>query len=111
VLEAGDLTLLAAVNGAGGDAEGPRLMRHGVAAASGAYWGMRETRAETLRRRIAFYRRCLERGVNADLVRVYLFEIGEAELELAELPNAPELGKLTCARYAPPSEHPSPAFN
>jgi hypothetical protein len=86
-------------------------MRHGVAAASGAYWGMRETRAETLRRRIAFYRRCLERGVNADLVRVYLFEIGEAELELADLPNAPGPGQLTYTRYLPPSEPPSLAFN
>jgi hypothetical protein len=50
---------------------------------------MKETWAETLRRRIAFYRRCLERGVTADLARVYLFEIGEAELDIAEMSKRP----------------------
>ena len=46
---------------------------------------MQQNRAETLRRRIELYRRLLSKGVKADLVRVYLFEIAEAELELAEL--------------------------
>jgi hypothetical protein len=41
--------------------------------------------AEELRRRIEFYRRRLREGVNANLARIYLFEIGEAERELAEL--------------------------
>ena len=46
---------------------------------------MQQNRADTLRRRIELYRRLLSKGVNADLARVYLFEIAEAELELAEL--------------------------
>jgi hypothetical protein len=46
---------------------------------------MQQTRADTLRRRIELYRGRLSKGVNADLARVYLFEIAQAELELAEL--------------------------
>ena len=46
---------------------------------------MQQNRADTLRRRIELYRRLLSKGVSGDLARVYLFEIAEAELELAEL--------------------------
>jgi hypothetical protein len=46
---------------------------------------MQQNRADTLRRRIELYRRVLSKGVDANLASVYLFEIGEAELELAEL--------------------------
>ena len=46
-----------------------------------------EDRAETLRRRIAIYRRCLEEGAEGTLATVYRNEIAkaEAELELAEV--------------------------
>ena len=49
---------------------------------------MQQNRADTLRRRIE--RRLLSKGVDTDLARVYLFEIAEAELELAELPKPPD---------------------
>jgi hypothetical protein len=42
---------------------------------------------EALRRRIALYREYLRRGVDGDLARVYLDEIGRAERTLAELHN------------------------
>ena len=51
---------------------------------------MQQNRADTLRRRIELYRRLLSKGVHTDLARVYLFEIAEAELELAELPKPPD---------------------
>lgn len=41
-----------------------------------------EDRAETLRRRIALYRRYLEEGVSADLASQYLRQIMAAKLEL-----------------------------
>ena len=46
---------------------------------------MKEDRVEVLRRRIAFYRRRLQEGVAGDVARFYLLELGEAELELAEI--------------------------
>ena len=46
---------------------------------------MEEDRAEVLRRRIAFYRRRLQEGVAGDVARIYLLELGAAELELAEI--------------------------
>src|SRR5712671_5216141 len=58
---------------------------------------MQQNRADTLRRRIELYRRLLSKGVDADLARVYLFEIGEAELELAEL----QRGRMTAGRASP----------
>lgn len=84
---------------------------HGLAAAGGAYWAMQQNRAETLRRRIELYRRLLSKGVDAGLARVYFFEIGEAELELAEMPMPePEPGKLrTCGHCATAPEIPRPA--
>ncbi len=42
-------------------------------------------RAETLRRRIALYRRYLSEGVDAELAQWYLRQIVEAEAELANL--------------------------
>ena len=51
---------------------------------------MQQNRAQTLRRRIELYRSLLSKGVGADLARVYLFEIAEAELELAELERPPD---------------------
>ena len=44
-----------------------------------------EDRVETLRRRIAVYRRCLREGAEGTLAAVYRNEIAKAELELAEL--------------------------
>lgn len=44
-----------------------------------------DDRAETLRRRIEFYRRRLREGVEAEVSKIYLFEIADAQLELAEL--------------------------
>jgi hypothetical protein len=44
-----------------------------------------EERADTLRRRIALYRRYLAEGVDADLARTYLSELAEAEAELWEI--------------------------
>jgi hypothetical protein len=58
---------------------------------------MQQNRADTLRRRIELYRRLLSKGVDADLARVYLFEIGEAELELAELQRR----RMTAGRASP----------
>ena len=48
---------------------------------------MNQSRAETLRRRIEVYRRCLHDRETSDptLVSVYLSEIAKAELEIAEL--------------------------
>jgi hypothetical protein len=42
-----------------------------------------EQRAETLRRRIALYRRYLAEGVDADLARQYLDHLAMDEAELA----------------------------
>ncbi len=44
-----------------------------------------QDRAQTLRRRIALYRRYLSEGVDAELAQLYLREIAEAEAELAKL--------------------------
>jgi len=41
--------------------------------------------ADTLRRRIALYRRYLSQGVDADFARIYLNEIEKAETLLAEI--------------------------
>jgi hypothetical protein len=48
---------------------------------------MNQSRAETLRRRIEVYRRCLHDRETSDptLVSVYLSEIAKAEVEIAEL--------------------------
>jgi hypothetical protein len=46
---------------------------------------MIENRSETLRRRVEFYRRCLGQSLGTELERVFLLEIGEAQLELEEL--------------------------
>ena len=43
------------------------------------------TRRETLRRRIALYRRYLSEGIDVDLACQYLDEIKAAEAELAEI--------------------------
>ena len=61
---------------------------------------MQQNRADTLRRRIELYRKLLSKGVGADLARVYLFEIGEAELELAELQRSPDDGGPGKPRHA-----------
>src|SRR2546423_6702243 len=53
---------------------------------------MQQNRADILRRRIELYRRLLSKGVDANLASVYLFEIGEAELELAELQRSSDDG-------------------
>jgi hypothetical protein len=63
---------------------------------------MRQNRAETLRRRMELYRRLMSKGVDADLARVYLFEIAEAELEWPScgsrlMSSGP--GELLCAGY------------
>jgi hypothetical protein len=42
-------------------------------------------RAETLRRRITVYQRCLREGAAGTLATVYRNEIAKAELELADL--------------------------
>lgn len=42
-------------------------------------------RAETLRRRIALYRRYLAEGVEADLARQYLRDIAHMEAELSQI--------------------------
>jgi hypothetical protein len=42
-------------------------------------------RAETLRRRVAIYRRHLQEGATAELAAVYLREIASAEAELAAI--------------------------
>jgi hypothetical protein len=44
-----------------------------------------EDRAETLRRRITVYQRCLREGAAGTLATVYRNQIAKAELELAEL--------------------------
>lgn len=44
-----------------------------------------EDRAETLQRRIAVYRHCLQEGAEGTLATVYLNEIAKAEIELTEL--------------------------
>ena len=44
-----------------------------------------EDRAETLRRRIAVYQRCLREGAVGTLATVYRSEIAKAEIELADL--------------------------
>ena len=49
---------------------------------------MNQGRAETLRRRIEVYRRCLRGCDEAVLVSVYRNEIAKAELELIELEPA-----------------------
>ncbi len=46
-----------------------------------------EDRAETLRRRIALYRRYLEEGVSAELASHYLRQIRTFEAELDQLAN------------------------
>jgi hypothetical protein len=46
-----------------------------------------QDRAETLRRRIAIYRRCLQEGAVGALAAVYRDEIAKAELELADVEN------------------------
>jgi hypothetical protein len=43
-----------------------------------------EDRAETLRRRIAYYRRRLAEGVESDWARRFLYEIITDEAELAQ---------------------------
>lgn len=49
-----------------------------------------ETRAEELRRKIAYYRRRLEEGVDAELAVTYTTEIVRAEEELARLTRGDE---------------------
>jgi hypothetical protein len=66
---------------------------------------MNQSRAETLRRRIEVYRRCLHDREPSDpiLVSVYLSEIAKAELEIAELEKrAPYTSKeiANCERQA-----------
>lgn len=48
----------------------------------------KSARAETLRRRIALYRRYLHDGVSASLARQYLKEIAAAEAILAKLADS-----------------------
>jgi hypothetical protein len=53
-----------------------------------ALWSIvMEERADTLRRRIALYRRYLAEGIDADLAQTYLRELAEAEAELSEIPQ------------------------
>jgi hypothetical protein len=44
-----------------------------------------EERADTLHRRISFYRRYLAEGVDADLARIYLRKLASAEALLLEI--------------------------
>jgi hypothetical protein len=53
-----------------------------------ALWSIvMEERADTLRRRIALYRRYLAEGIDADLAQTYLRELAEAEAELSGIPQ------------------------
>jgi hypothetical protein len=52
-----------------------------------------EDRAETLRRRITVYQRCLREGAAGTLATVYRNEIAKAEFELADL-EKPEADAL-----------------
>ncbi|GEM_PF-6823972 len=50
---------------------------------------MTEQQAQTIRRRLALYRRFLSEGVNAETARQYLIEIKRLEVELAALERDP----------------------
>ena len=52
-----------------------------------------EERAAILRRRIELYRRYLREGVDAGLATEYLWQISQAEAELAEIESDPERRK------------------
>jgi hypothetical protein len=53
---------------------------------------MKTDDADTLRRRIDYYRRRLLEGVDADLGPMYLLRISEAEIALAELEQSEPKG-------------------
>ena len=58
-----------------------------------------EEHAESLRRRIALYRRYLAEGLDADLARIYLGELADADAELSEI--ARYCGAYPCDGEAP----------